>query len=335
MTCKLRLAIMALFMASSAFAKIWTVNNNAGINADFTSLDAAANSQNVAFGDTIYIIGSPTSYGGDIFLSKTLHIFGPGYFLFENPETQANQNTAKVAGLRFLQGSEGSFVTGVEFTNQVIITANNITFKRNLFIKTDTNPLITISGSNVILIQSYLSGIPTGGSGVINVSVASTNIIIRNNFIENRNQANLALTSPTGASIDVRNNVFHGRIEINNAVFLNNILRSGAFSGQGNDVRFNIGNAVQFGSTNGNQQNVNMAEVFLNTGSTDGRWQLKDGSPAKGTGLDGADIGMFGGASSYVLSGIPSLPAIYFLNSPAEGSQSGGLPVHIKIKANN
>ena len=38
--------------------------------------------------------------------------------------------------------------------------------------------------------------------------------------------------------------------------------------------------------------------VFISSESTDGQYQLKNGSPAKGAGLDGVDCGMFGGPGS-------------------------------------
>lgn len=334
----LRVVIAVLFLASSAFAKIWTVNNNAGVKADFISLADAIFAQSVLSGDTIYVVGSPISYGAVVFnVTKTLHILGPGYFLLENPETQANQNTAQVDGISFGVGSEGSVITGLEFTGLVRCETDNITFKRNLFSTADSRGQLSIflAHTNIVIIQNYFSGVPTFSSSVIAIGDGSSNILVRNNFIENQDPANFAIVSPPNAGIDVSNNVIQGKVEINNAIFVNNVLRDGSFSGQNNDVRYNIGNAMQFGAANGNQQNVNMADVFINSGSTDGRWRLKDGSPAKGAGLDDVDIGMFGGASPYILSGIPSIPAIYFLNSPAEGSHSGGLPVHIKVKANN
>ena len=55
--------------------------------------------------------------------------------------------------------------------------------------------------------------------------------------------------------------------------------------------------------------NVAMADVFADYEgsldfSTDGKWQLKDGSPAIGAGMDGVDCGAFGGITPYILSGI-------------------------------
>ncbi|HNY02790.1 MAG TPA: hypothetical protein PKG48_09400, partial [Bacteroidales bacterium] len=91
---------------------------------------------------------------------------------------------------------------------------------------------------------------------------------------------------------------------------------------------------TQFPVGNGNQQNINMTDVFLGTNSTstDGQWQLAVGSPAIGAGNDGSDCGIFGGATPYVLSGLPSIPAIYEINMPSAGTSANGINVTVKAK---
>ncbi|MEZ5083070.1 MAG: hypothetical protein R2750_06440 [Bacteroidales bacterium] len=98
---------------------------------------------------------------------------------------------------------------------------------------------------------------------------------------------------------------------------------------------YNIGTSTQFGNQNGSQENVLTTDLYVGaTGnSTDGQWQLKVGSPAIGTGEDGADIGIFGGESPYVLSGLPAIPAIYDLN--AQSLPTNTLDVTVKAKSHN
>ncbi len=74
---------------------------------------------------------------------------------------------------------------------------------------------------------------------------------------------------------------------------------------------------------------TSMSAVFTQTGSTDGKYQLKAGSPAIGYAYGGGDCGPFGGASPYVLSGMPNIPAIYELLVPG----AGGSNLNITIKA--
>ena len=100
------LAVLAfVFVTLSAQAKIWRVNNNVGITADFTTLQNAHNA--AASGDTIYVEGSNTSYGA-LNCSKQLTIIGPGYFLDLVPNTQAIPLTAKVGAVSLNSGSTGT-----------------------------------------------------------------------------------------------------------------------------------------------------------------------------------------------------------------------------------
>ncbi|HUR10478.1 MAG TPA: hypothetical protein VM012_03875, partial [Flavitalea sp.] len=55
--------IGCLFIVMNSYAKIWRLNNNAGVAADFTTLQSAHNSASVGNGDTLHLEGSPTSYG--------------------------------------------------------------------------------------------------------------------------------------------------------------------------------------------------------------------------------------------------------------------------------
>ena len=116
--------------------------------------------------------------------------------------------------------------------------------------------------------------------------------------------------------------------------FENNILGGGENKGCTNcfflnNVSFD---STAFGTTNGNKV-VPMSDVFVGTGSTDGKWQLKPNSPAKGTASDGGDPGMFGGSEPYVLSGMTEIPAIYYFQAPTEGNIQNNLPIHIKVKS--
>jgi hypothetical protein len=67
--------------------------------------------------------------------------------------------------------------------------------------------------------------------------------------------------------------------------------------------------------------------------STDGRWEMKAGSPALGSGSGGVDCGAFGGSTPYILSGVPNLPHIYEADVPASATSSSGLQVSIKVKS--
>ena len=100
----------------------------------------------------------------------------------------------------------------------------------------------------------------------------------------------------------------------------------------------NIGASTQFGTANGNKSSVDLSTVFVcqgggcSTYSSDGMYQLKSGSVAAGAGYGGTDCGMFGGNYPYVLSGVPSVPSIYFLNVKPQGDS---MNVSVKIKSHD
>ncbi|MFZ4772097.1 MAG: hypothetical protein ACOYLO_18080, partial [Ferruginibacter sp.] len=115
----------------------------------------------------------------------------------------------------------------------------------------------------------------------------------------------VSITGSIAYNGSFRNNVVSGYvstyngspcgINIENFVVQNNIFSTMDFATNNNDYSFNIANNTAFGNQNGNQQNVDMGTVFLYTGSSDGQYQLKEGSPAIGAGTGGADCGAFGG----------------------------------------
>lgn len=336
----------AILTISETEATIRIVDNNSFDPANFTTLQAAHDG--AVSGDTLYIIGSGSNYG-NLTATKQLFIFGPGFFLGENPQTQANPIPAKVGSITFDSGSENSLMTGISFQNQVTVNASNVTFKRNYhYFDNDLSAIITIGNnvSNIFIVQSYIFASDSNYdhssyySYARGISVGSNcqNIVIKNNFISN-NYSNSAsfrvIYAPSTSSIDFQNNVVWGRVTIYNSIAYSNIFRFGNFDGGGNDSQFNIANGTQFGNLNGNQENINMANVFVNTGSTDGKWQLATGSPAISAGINGTDCGMFGGPNPYVLSGVPVIPSIYFFFGSSSGSNSTGLPIQVKIKSHN
>ena len=316
------IAIVAICgIASSASAKIWQVNSNSGVTVDFATVQAAHDG--AASGDTLYVAGSPTTYG-DLTAEKTLYIFGPGYFLDENPGNQASNVSCTIGTVNFNAGSERTQMSGTTVDGVMTVNTDNIAVLRN---RISVGQVLT--GTNVANLtfgQNYVSNLSVGSG--------SNNILIFNNFFTQ------SLLSPVSSSAEVVSNVFTNSIQaVSNSTVRNNIVIStsatGPFTGTGNEVSNNIGGGAEFGTENGNQSNVDMSTVFVATGSTDGKWQLAVGSPAIGAGFNGVDIGMFGGSTPYVLSGIPAIPTIYSFDAPAIGTTGGGLAVNMSIKSRN
>jgi len=275
--------------------------------------------------------GSATDYEGAT-IDKPLTIVGPGYFLNENPETQAMNTSANIdSEVAFTSGSEGSTIMGCDFVfADLTISVSDISVIRNYLYHVEFNGTC----DNIVIIQNYVYSSINAGIGDI------TNTIISNNIVRGGIYA-----QGTSGPLIVSNNVcwttnFSFPIDCHNASIQNNIICyefSSIGQNTGNTISYNI-LAGDGTDANGNQYNIDMNLVFadfdgsLNL-STDGKWELKAGSPALDAGMSGVDCGAFGGPTPYILSGVPNLPHIYEAEVPASATSDSGLPVSIKVKS--
>jgi hypothetical protein len=292
------------FIPTSMAGK-WRVNNT-GISAHFTSAQQAANSASVLIGDTLYFEGSITSYGS-LNLTKRLVLIGPGYFLGQNPQTQADLSYAMIESLTFSLGSKGSVLSGMTLWSGTTIQDTAITLTRNNLGSVSVyGPSINNNITGNYIVYLYVSG--SQGNTI------SNNLIIR----DAQCWQGICFNLEGNSSATVTNNIFKGCQTIENCLYENNIATGTAtggndtFTATNSTIYNNIGASTQYGTANGNQQNVDMALVFINSGSNDGRYQLSAGSPALEAGVEGVDCGIFGGPEPYVLSGIPNLPSIWY-----------------------
>ncbi len=352
-----RFGLTALLICAvlTVSAKIWRVNNIPGVNADFTTLQAAHDG--AAAGDTLHLEGSPNSYG-NLNCNKKLAIIGPGFFLGENPNTQAVALTAFVGSVSFNVGSEGSIIMGCDFNNSNCqVFCDNIVIRRNKFSQRSGNTIDYYCGTIYLYYQSNSTGLPVNniiisqnfGIYIEAASRANTGILISNNYLGWNGYGGDATTGVcvnlhANSVAILQNNVFRrGRVISYNSNLSNNIMVVGSLEGTGNLLANNIANGTQFGNANGNQENVDMGTVFVGAGSgisSDGTWKLKAGSPAIGAGFGSTpgtpiDCGMYGGYFPYVLSGMPPIPSIYFFENQPVGSNSDPIDVSIKVKSNN
>jgi hypothetical protein len=315
------LALVAFF--SNVSATVWRVNPTPNSSAQYSTAQAAHDAATTVNGDTLYLDGSTFSFGG-LTLTKKLTIIGNGYFLAENPQTQYNIQPSSFNGYVYCYaGCEGSKFVGCSFNADVYIYTNNLTFERNYFYA--SNSLYSQSNcSDILILNNYFAYAYYN----LRFNHTHSNILVSNNFF-----AGYINTNVTFSGI-FANNIFAYPITIYNSTLVNNISLYSA------DLyncitTYNIGHSTQFGTLNGNQQNVPASALFVGLpgNSTDGQWQLKPGSPAIGAGEEGADIGMFGGDYPYKLSGLPPIPAIYSLD--AQSLPSNTLDVNLKAKSHN
>lgn len=334
---KLLIIILLVFFISGIgySQNLMRVNNNPAINADYNNLQDA--NDNASIGDTIYIEGSETEYEGAK-INKMLTIIGPGYLLSDNPKTQANKLEAKFnSDIHFNAGSAGSTIAGcnLSYSGGIYINVDGIQVIRCFFAVVQFDTQATVR--NILIHQNYIThGIWSPAS-----SIMANNVVISNNIIDG-----FVSFPSTSGPIQIANNVFSATpnfsINCYNSTIQNNIFCKENIdpitNKTGNTINNNI-LAANGTNANGNQYNINMSNVFTAYNdfspeiSTDGKWQLKAGSPAIGAGVNGVDCGVFGGAKPYVLSGLPNLPHIYEASIPATATSGDGLPVTIKVKS--
>lgn len=322
------IALIVTLFTISNYGKVWRVDMNSANNPDFTNLQTAVNDTKVAAGDTLYLTGHPTTYG-NLTLEKRVTIIGNGYFLSENNYKYENIFSSKLSTLTINPGAANSVIRSLEIQAPVILLADGIIFDRN-YVK--AGGIHIENCKNCLISRSYFSR--TGYTYVLYIASNSQNLIVKNNYFESNGAQTFKSES---GSCTLINNIFSGHVYLNaGGVFLNNIIISqGFYTGASADVRGNISTDASLLAYPGNQSNVSsLSSIFISSNSPDGKYQLKEGSIAKGYGVNGVDSGMYGGEDSYIISGIPPIPTIYEATVPSTATSKDGLPVKIKARTN-
>jgi hypothetical protein len=340
---------LLLLCGPHASAKIWRVNNNAGVNANFTDFPAAVTGASA--GDTIYLESSATAYTGVTNLSKKLTIIGTGYYLSGthlNPNTQANTNPSTLSSLYCVAGSAGTVIEGLTFTSVIVLGDNNITVERNylapgviLYICYAANSNNDTIRQNVLYtINAYSAGFTATNTMIYNNIIVSgidftTSINNINGYIINNDMGSTTYggASFTVANFTLQNNILYAPTfgtTVNSNVYFNNIISTSSAT-----TGIPTGNANVFSVTD-------FTTVYVGWGaaasgfSPDGAYALVAGtSPALGAGaLNGTtvDCGAFGGPAPYVLSGMPGIPSIYALTAPSQVN-SGTASINVTISS--
>jgi hypothetical protein len=176
----------------SAQATIRTVNNNPAGLAQFSDIQSAIDAS--ASGDTIYVHGSISAYGGGTVTDKKLTIIGPGI----NPD-KATSWTARVHTIQFhnvnTSDCNGSCVMGIEFyaalnishsgSGNTGVPVNGMKVIRNKFADGSGvnlytgNPYGSMHMYNLFVEGNYFEG---GGVGAVDNSYFTNCTFINNVF---------------------------------------------------------------------------------------------------------------------------------------------------------
>lgn len=338
---KFNTLLAVLIITITANAKIWRVNNNSSITADFTTAQAAHDAATA--GDTIHLEPSGTNYG-DLTMSKRLIVISTGNFITQNPGYQVQSNGARVNFLTINStNANGSVVmVGFDYNLNINSGVSNI-LVQNCFTTYNGGGYnccghygnIEINNADNIIVQGcFINN--------INARNGSNNIIVKNNIIGN------SFTNDGGCDGVVANNVLRAffsdcysyyiggnfyNCTVENNIFNKSCCQSFSSCLVRNNMAANTG---YLPSGNGNQEGVDMSTVLVNKdcGWLDNGYQLKAGSPAVGAGYGGTDCGAFGGSTPYRLAVTPPIPSIYKLEVP---STPAGNTMNIKFstRSNN
>lgn len=331
------------FSYTAVQAKIWRVNNNPGVNADFTTIAAAVSEPLVLAGDTLHLEPGPTAYTAHPTFNKRLVILGVGYFLEPavtaepaNPGLQASIHSSRISGnFGLWAASSGSVFSGLRFEGGVTfsggaVTVTDIRFERCYF--GNTVIFTSASYSNISIRQCYFGG---PAASITTTTANTLSSFICENSIFNGPIAQATLSGLTGSgnifrnnsffspnrlplisNCYVANNIFHRQTTGTDATFVNCTVKNNLFSN----------NQSLPESASNNEINVDMSNVFVGgSGSLDGRFVLKTDNPGANPAIGGGltvgavispDCGAFGGPAAYRLSGIPAIPSIYSVSVP-------------------
>lgn len=336
-------AMLCGLTCTTVNATSWRVNHETNTGAHFASIGAAMSSSDVVAGDTLYLDpGMITSEAATI--NKQVTIIGTGYLRASSPHQFAHvSNDLTIT-------AEGTKIEGL-WCASIYIKAANVTIERCY----STGRICVDNGNNnykytgIVIRQCYIVGgyvgsSSTGTNSYLTNATIENNIIIfsdsydalrymngctvKNNYIRYKGTSTSSYVISSAANCIIYNNIL-----LNNKS-AENVLKGTATSNCYNNI---------YSSATTDEENHNYglgsadeSLIFAMSGNNDERYsELKEGSPAIGYGVDGANCGPTGGLYPYVVSGLPAYHPYYTNAVFSKTSDGTGVNVSLKIKMQN
>jgi hypothetical protein len=300
---------------------------------DYATLQLAHDA--ASSGDSVFL--SPGSWTATI--NKKLIVLGYGYFIAGAASNANLQSIAGALAVNVTLGGKASTsvfegIDGLTVLPATDSVVNNITIRRCRGTFYFSNK--TYDGWQIV--QCYIDNLTYyyGGGKV-------TNLRVDNCFI---NSLGLSGLLTIGSNGQFNNDIFYstnfgnGSYLVKNSVFLLNHVTDINCVYQ-NSIANTDYAAIPSGNGNQNITGALMSTtVFvgystIGSFSNDGRFVLKAGSPAIGTGAGGTDCGIFGGSSPYKLSGIPRIPSFYKVTSTSTSTSTNPYTITFSVRSNN
>lgn len=358
---KINLTLVLVIMSAVSFAGIFTVDNRDGGGANYTSVSGAINA--ATNGDTIYIHPSSINYGS-FSVNKSLVFIGPGH----HPEYTGGMG-ASLDQITLSNSSSGSKFTGL-IINHIKVNvwnqSHDIVISNNFF-----NTYSAVAGgfgsnagnigeSDNWLIEGnvIIENAGCGGCKLINLRASqNSNWIITNNFIQTKSdQNNTNLFSNLNSTIIVENNIIVHRntqsifeSSVSGGEFRNNIFW--VTRNEVTDIMVDA-NGVIFtnnltyhsngtlspltGDNNIDNSNPDFVAIDSDNPVWDylNNYQLSPGSPGENAGVDGTDVGIYGGGFPFRTEGYPQdFPRLQSFDILSNTIVPPGGSIEINLKA--
>lgn len=330
------ISIAAIAATTFANATVRTLNNNNPTPGQYTTYAAAeaASSQN----DTIYVSGSPISYGNITVTKYNIMIMGTGH----NPQKQnplvseIDQISSTAVGQFRVNGIKcysislsptfgaANLIVSNSYVGIISLFTNNFDANLNL-----DNNIIEDLGGGVAPIGVNITGTGYLG-GVLSNNIIKGSIRVITNAVSFGNVNNC----------NIKNNIFLGGgttelfseiNTLNNSEFSNNIILGYSSTGIPASSAHYLNNLVYptniFASTGFNVAGTIISNpLFVNYPcplwncffSTSYDYHLSVSSPGHNAGTDGTDIGPYGGpyGATFTTYGEPHIPQMKQMNMP-------------------
>jgi hypothetical protein len=321
--------IMMTVLTTNLCAAIITVDINYPSIGDYKTLQEAHDA--ASSGDTIYVYPSLTRYDG-IHVSKKLTFIGAGYLYDFSVD---GVMPSRVSNMYFDSGSDGSVLKGFE-GEKIYVSADDINISNNYCTWIYTT---TTNVNGLVIMQNKIIG---SYNYAIYIAPQNHALIVNNIIINKYSSSAYCISLSNETSIYIAHNVLYGlkysifSSESGNKVYgvvINNIIHQGSIYNCRTIEYHNNMSYTSFSGFlgSGNIGNIDMTTVFVDPNPHN--YKLKPDSPALAAGVNGEDLGVYGGNAPYVDHGVGTgLPAIVLLKTPTI-IPYGSATMDVSIKA--
>jgi hypothetical protein len=311
-----------LLAFSMANATVLTVNNNNPSPGQYTNFLSAYIAANID--DTLYLNGSPNSYGYQS-IDKRITIIGSGFAPYKQLPL-----TSKIDKFTFYTGSENTKIIGLIILNTIEFPswayATNINFENcswqsHSFPAFDLKADVKVNLRGCLIERDYLASEIQSRDFELNMENCVLECKLGNSYVYLTGLISNCLFMGNGSNtfcenasnLIIQNSIFLGvSPQITSYNYQTTAYNNLVYGAQNN----NFNTTISLGNVNADPLFVSAFGLFYgyNPGND---YHLLSSSPGHLAGIDGTDIGLYGGAKYFNKYGEPGIPQIRAFNVPA------------------